>query len=59
MHGKKVTGGKVKLIVGEPIPTTGLTIRDRAALTTTMRDRIVEMLDCGADDRFSSSAKST
>ncbi len=47
MHGKKFTSGPVKLIIGEPIQTTGMTIRDRAALTTTMRDRIVEMLDCG------------
>jgi 1-acyl-sn-glycerol-3-phosphate acyltransferase len=61
MHGNIITSGPVKLIIGEPIQTTGMTIRDRAALTTIMRDRIVKMLECGcrADDRFSSSAKRT
>ena len=44
MHGKKITSGRVKLIIGEPIPTAGLTIRDRADLTATLRDRIVQML---------------
>jgi 1-acyl-sn-glycerol-3-phosphate acyltransferase len=44
MHGKKITSGKVKLIIGEPIQTTGLTIRDREELTTTLRDRIAHML---------------
>jgi len=44
MHGKKITSGKVKLIIGEPISTAGLTTRDREELTTTVRNRIVEML---------------
>jgi 1-acyl-sn-glycerol-3-phosphate acyltransferase len=44
MHGKKITAGKVRLIIGAPIATTGLTTRDRAALTATMRERIVQML---------------
>jgi len=44
MHSKKITSGKVKLIVGEPIPTTGLTTRDREELTAAMRDQIVKML---------------
>jgi 1-acyl-sn-glycerol-3-phosphate acyltransferase len=44
MHGKKISSGKVRLIIGEAIPTAGLSIRNRAELTTTMRERIVEML---------------
>jgi 1-acyl-sn-glycerol-3-phosphate acyltransferase len=44
MHSRKITAGKVKLVIGAPIPTAGLTTRDRAALTATMRDRIVQML---------------
>ena len=44
MHGKKFTAGPVKVIFGEPIPTTGMTIKDRADLTETVRQRIVEML---------------
>jgi 1-acyl-sn-glycerol-3-phosphate acyltransferase len=36
--------GAVRLRVGEPIPTTGLTLRDRAALTECIRQQIVRML---------------
>ena len=43
MHGKIITSGKVKLIIGEPIPTA-CTIRDREELTATLRNRIVKML---------------
>lgn len=34
----------VTLRIGEPIPTEGLAVKDRAALTQQSRDRIVEML---------------
>lgn len=44
LHGKKITSGNVKLIIGEPIPTAGLTIRNRTELASTLRDRIVKML---------------
>ncbi len=44
MHGKKFTAGPVKVVFGEPIPTLGMTIKDRAALTNAIRDKIVEML---------------
>jgi 1-acyl-sn-glycerol-3-phosphate acyltransferase len=44
MHGKKITRGRVRLIIGEPIPTAGLTIRNRDELTATVRNRIVQML---------------
>jgi 1-acyl-sn-glycerol-3-phosphate acyltransferase len=44
MHGKKFTAGPVKVVFGEPIPTEGMTIKDRTALTATVRERIVEML---------------
>ena len=44
MHGKKFTPGPVRVVFGEPRPTTGMTIKDRTELTATIRDRIVEML---------------
>jgi hypothetical protein len=34
----------VKLRIGEPIPTEGLTTRERGELTATLRQKIVEML---------------
>ena len=36
--------GPVTLRVGEPIPTEGLTLRDRGTLTELARQRVVEML---------------
>jgi len=48
MGGIKFTPGKARLIIGEPIPTTGLTTRDRARLTATARERIVEMVNSGS-----------
>jgi len=44
MHGKKFTPGPVKVIFGEPIPTTGMTIKDRTELTAAIRERILDML---------------
>ena len=45
MHSVHVRAGAVEVRVGEPIDTTGLTLRDRAALTETLRARIVELLN--------------
>lgn len=39
-----VTPGKVKLRIGDPIPTSGLTLHDREQLTEVIRDRILELL---------------
>jgi len=36
--------GPVTLRIGEPIPTAGLTLRDRGEATATLRQRIVDML---------------
>jgi 1-acyl-sn-glycerol-3-phosphate acyltransferase len=44
MHGKIFSPGKVRVVFGEPIPTTGLTIKDRSEVTSKMRSSIVEML---------------
>ena len=44
MHSVIVRPGRVEMRVGEPIDTTGFTLRDRAALTATLRERIVELL---------------
>lgn len=39
-----VRPGKVRLRIGDPIPTTGLTLRDRAALTAQIRERVQELM---------------
>jgi len=36
--------GPVTLRVGQPIPTAGLTVRDRAALTRRLRERVLELM---------------
>ncbi|MBI4875936.1 MAG: 1-acyl-sn-glycerol-3-phosphate acyltransferase [Acidobacteria bacterium] len=45
VHTLTVRGGPVRLTVGDPIPTQGLTLRDRQRLTAQVRARIAEMLD--------------
>lgn len=40
-----VKGVPVEMIIGEPIPTDKLTIKDREALTTLMRERVVKLLE--------------
>ena len=44
-----VRGGPVELVFGEPIPTEGLTLKDRGRLTKLMRERISELL-AGMED---------
>jgi 1-acyl-sn-glycerol-3-phosphate acyltransferase len=44
MHSVNVRPGRVEMRVGEPIDTAGFTLRDRAALTLALRERIVELL---------------
>ena len=44
MHSVNVRPGRVEMRVGEPIDTAGFTLRDRAALTAILRERIVELL---------------
>jgi 1-acyl-sn-glycerol-3-phosphate acyltransferase len=39
-----IRGGEVDLLFGEPIETRGLTLKDRAALTQLMRERVCELL---------------
>jgi len=39
-----VRPGRVSLRIGDPIPTAGLTLKDREALTRQLRERILEML---------------
>jgi 1-acyl-sn-glycerol-3-phosphate acyltransferase len=45
MHGKIFTPGPVTLRVGDPIPTEGLTLKDRGTVTQQARDQIVRMLE--------------
>lgn len=40
----KVMPGNVEVRIGEPVPTSGLTLRDRAKLTAELRDRIEHLL---------------
>jgi 1-acyl-sn-glycerol-3-phosphate acyltransferase len=44
MHGKVFRPGPVTMMVGEPIPTKDLTVKDRDRLTQEVRDQIVAML---------------
>ena len=37
--------GRVKLRIGDPVPTAGMTLRARAAVTETLRARIIGMLE--------------
>ncbi|MGH9559631.1 MAG: lysophospholipid acyltransferase family protein [Bryobacteraceae bacterium] len=46
MGSATVRGGAVRLRIGDPIPTEGLHIRERGALTEAARNRIEEMLKC-------------
>ena len=40
--------GRVQLRIGQPIPTEGLTLRDRGALTAAAHEQIADMLGTGA-----------
>jgi 1-acyl-sn-glycerol-3-phosphate acyltransferase len=48
VHTAVVRGGPVRLMVGDPIPAQGLTLKDRERLTATLRDRIAAMLATSA-----------
>jgi 1-acyl-sn-glycerol-3-phosphate acyltransferase len=41
----KVTPGAIRMRIGEPIPTTGLSLRDRHKLTAELRDQIAKLLN--------------
>ncbi len=43
MHSSRFQPGVVRLLVGEPIETAQMTIRDRGALTETLRARVSEL----------------
>jgi 1-acyl-sn-glycerol-3-phosphate acyltransferase len=45
--GARIRSGHVTLRVGEPIPTDGLTLRDRSAVTARIREQVVELLTDG------------
>ncbi|MEO8661199.1 MAG: lysophospholipid acyltransferase family protein [Bryobacteraceae bacterium] len=44
MHSVHVRSGRVRLKISDPIPTAGLTLHDREALTDQVRLKIVELL---------------
>jgi 1-acyl-sn-glycerol-3-phosphate acyltransferase len=45
MHSRVIRPGRVMLRIGDPIPTTGLTTRNRGAVTESARQQIVKMLE--------------
>jgi 1-acyl-sn-glycerol-3-phosphate acyltransferase len=45
MHSVHLKPGTVHLLIGDPIPTANLTLRDRGALTKELRDRVAELLE--------------
>jgi 1-acyl-sn-glycerol-3-phosphate acyltransferase len=46
-HVWTIHGGPVRLTVGDPIPTEGLTLKDRERLTAAVRERIAGLLGLG------------
>ena len=44
MGSMQIMSGVVELKFGEPIPTAGLTLKGRAALTQTLHDRVAELI---------------
>ncbi len=40
-----VRSGAVRLYIGRPVPTQGLTLRDREALTAELRDQVVRLVE--------------
>ena len=49
MGSKVIRGGRVKLRVGEPIPTAGMTLKDRGALTEAAREQMTRLLNADAE----------
>ena len=45
MHSAALHRGAVRLRIGDPIPTTGLTTRDRQAVTESAREQVARMLE--------------
>ena len=44
MHSSVFHPGRVRLRIGDPLPTTGLTLRDRQALTESAREQVAALL---------------
>ncbi len=44
MGSMQIMSGIVELRIGDPIPTSNLTLKDRTALTQTLRDKVMELL---------------
>src|SRR5713101_9885192 len=44
MGSMQIMSGVVELRIGDPIPTSSLTLKDRARLTQTLREKVVELL---------------
>ena len=44
MHSAMVRGGKVEVLIGEPIETAGMTLHDRGKLNQMLQDRVAAMV---------------
>jgi len=44
MGSMQIMSGVVELRIGDPIPTANFTLKDRALLTQTMRDKVAELI---------------
>lgn len=49
MGSNVIRGGRVRLRIGEPIPTDGMTMKDRGTLTDAAREQTTRMLNASAD----------
>src|SRR5262249_6447699 len=47
-----IRSGHVKGRIGEPIPTIGMTVKDRGTLTENARNQLAELLSCGKVESF-------
>jgi hypothetical protein len=44
MGSMQIMSGIVELRIGDPIPTEGMTLKDRAVLTQTMHEKVADLL---------------
>jgi 1-acyl-sn-glycerol-3-phosphate acyltransferase len=50
MGSMQIMSGIVELKIGDPIPTTSLTLKDRAVLTETMHDKVANLLKASVSE---------
>jgi 1-acyl-sn-glycerol-3-phosphate acyltransferase len=50
MGSMQIMSGIVQLRIGDPIPTTGLTLKDRSTLTRTLHDEVAELIGASTSE---------